>query len=338
MPSDTGPTFSPQPAAPALKACAGFCILDERRDGKDLPLRQCSLAYLVHGAIDEQAQGREAAFQHRAGRASHAQTAEFQRAHRHAGGRERVAELVYKKAGALPGFVRVALQYPGITLRCELQHGVRDGVVEAPVQRAELIDRKGGVALERQVRDGLAKVAIVVNDLVHRIPQRQQTCAVCGRAHADLGEDRRVAACGSGDADALPVIPGLLRLQRSDELVQDHRDAVRELGFASGSPGSCRNFRRASRDQLGTVVGQENVHHRRVPVHIAARVSIDGRARLLNGSREGISSWSPRPFGDAQSRFRRRAHASTEGRHGIRRRHAASLAVVPSPHWPGRCT
>ena len=38
-----GTDFQSAAGCTRFKACAGFCILDERRDGKDLPLRQCSL-------------------------------------------------------------------------------------------------------------------------------------------------------------------------------------------------------------------------------------------------------------------------------------------------------
>jgi hypothetical protein len=177
-----------------FEACSASGIVDERCDGEDLPLRQCPLAHLVHRAVDEQTQGRMASFQHRAGRASHAQVAEFQRAHGHGRRRKRVPQLMYQEADAFSGLVRVGRQQPGVALGSELQHGVRDGVVEASIQRAELVDSKGGVALERQIRDGLAEISIVVNDLVDRVSQTQETGAMCSSAHAYLGHCQSVAA------------------------------------------------------------------------------------------------------------------------------------------------
>jgi hypothetical protein len=85
---------------------------------------------------------------------------------------------VHQKADALLGFLRVMRQYLGIALGGERHHGVRDGVVEAAIQRAELIDGKGGVALEGQVRDRLAEFPIVVDDLVDRISQAEKARAM----------------------------------------------------------------------------------------------------------------------------------------------------------------
>jgi hypothetical protein len=90
---------------------------------------------------------------------------------------------MYQEADAFSGLVRVGRQQPGVALGSELQHGVRDGVVEASIQRAELVDSKGGVALERQIRDGLAEISIVVNDLVDRVSQTQETGAISDTAN-----------------------------------------------------------------------------------------------------------------------------------------------------------
>ena len=185
-----------------FEACSALGIFDERCDGEDLSLRQRPLAHLVHCAVNEQPQSRMASFQHRAGRASHAQVAKFQRTHRDGCSRKRIPQLMYQKADAFSGLVRVGRQQPGVALGSELQHGVRDGVVEASIQRAELIDGKGGVALKRQVRDGLAEISIVVNDLVDVYP-RPRRLAPCAAALTPISDN---ASPSPPDAPEIPML------------------------------------------------------------------------------------------------------------------------------------
>ncbi len=72
----------------------------------------------------------------------------------------------------------------------------------APVQGAELVDGKRRVELERQVRDGSAEVAIVVNDLVDRIAQGQKACPVCDCGASDFRQGEAVASRRARNPDA----------------------------------------------------------------------------------------------------------------------------------------
>ena len=89
--------------------------------------------------------------------------------------------------------------------------GVGDRVVEAAVQRPELRRGERGIALERQVGDGLAQVAVVVDDLVDRVAEREQVLAVRRGGHPHFGQGERIAARRPRDPKALLAFVGLFR-------------------------------------------------------------------------------------------------------------------------------
>jgi hypothetical protein len=99
-----------------------------------------------------------------------------------------------QKAELLSEVCRVLNGDTSVALGDELGHGIGDGVVEASVQRPELDDRERRVALDRQVGDGLAQVAVVMNHLVDGVAELQKLPAVRGRGDTDLGQLRHVAA------------------------------------------------------------------------------------------------------------------------------------------------
>jgi hypothetical protein len=106
----------------------------------------------------------------------------------------------------LNGNGRVALDH-------ELRDCVGDRVVETAVQRAELFDRERRVELDRQVGDGLAEIAVVVDDLVDGVAEVQELLAMGRGRHADLRQSRHVAARRSGDQDAFSVFAVFFRLK-----------------------------------------------------------------------------------------------------------------------------
>src|SRR4029079_244077 len=55
---------------------------------------------------------------------------------------------------------------------------VRNGVVEAPVQRTKLVHRNARILLDRYLGDGLANIAIFVDNLINAVPEAQQFRAV----------------------------------------------------------------------------------------------------------------------------------------------------------------
>src|SRR3546814_7357395 len=62
-----------------------------------------------------------------------------------------------------------------------LRDGVGDGVVEAPVERAKLLHREGHIVRQRQVGDGLAQVAVVVDQFLEI--GRAHVCTPVTNAH-----------------------------------------------------------------------------------------------------------------------------------------------------------
>ena len=68
-----------------------------------------------------------------------------------------------------------------------LGHGARDRLVQAAVQRAKVIRADGRVHFDGEVGDGLTDVAVVVHDLRHGEPLKQQVMPVLKCAPANLG-------------------------------------------------------------------------------------------------------------------------------------------------------
>lgn len=65
--------------------------------------------------------------------------------------------------------VRIDVLLPGnlcVALKTELCDSVGDGIVQTPIQGAELPDGEWRISLKCQISDCLADVAVVVNDLV----------------------------------------------------------------------------------------------------------------------------------------------------------------------------
>ena len=61
----------------------------------------------------------------------------------------------------------------GLALKYILRHGIGDTVVEAPVESPEFVDLDFHLTLSRQIRYGLAKIAVVMDDLRDREAQGQ---------------------------------------------------------------------------------------------------------------------------------------------------------------------
>ena len=86
-----------------------------------------------------------------------------------------------------------------VPLSAELGYGIGDGVVETTIERAELVDGEGGVALDGEASDGLTQVAIVMNNLVDRIPELMESMTVRCRRDAYLRQRSAVTSRRAGD-------------------------------------------------------------------------------------------------------------------------------------------
>jgi len=159
-----------------------------------------------------------------------------------------------------------------VALKAELRHRVGDGIVQAPVQGPELHHGKGRIPLERQVGDGLAQVAVVVDDLVDGVTQQQQLLAMRGGANADLGQRPRVAARRARDGRARRGIVIVLCREGAGELVQEQGHPMGQLLVGRLAPGALGHLSLAPRDQFVAVVGQEMVHG-----NLCVRHGMDGQ-------------------------------------------------------------
>ena len=160
-------------------------------------------------------------------------------------GAEEVAHLVRQKtevrhAGAADR---------SVTLLLVRGDGLGDGVVEAAVQRLELVGRDRDVAFIGQLRDALADAPIVMDHLTHRQPDPEQLSAVQPRARGHVPVPRTAIA--------------LCRAQDCDELVHEQGQSVRQLGRGGRRRLAPRELRARAHENLIAVCKEKLVKHGR---------------------------------------------------------------------------
>ena len=120
--------------------------------------------------VDKVTQAHQAAAEHGPGAAVDGDGSPFQRMEREERGVEDVADFVSQLSGSLDFFCRSRFGGDARVLR----HGFRDRGVEAAIQRMEFFGRDRQVLLDGDFRDGLADIAVVVDDLRDVEPQCPQ--------------------------------------------------------------------------------------------------------------------------------------------------------------------
>jgi len=128
-------------------------------------------ANLRQGMIDQVAQRCQAALQYRARCSRKREISGFGSGKRKRCCSERVAQLMRKKPGLLVSLDSAFLIGSRVALVAKLCNRICDCVIQAAIERSELIYLKGRIALEREVRDSLAQVTVVVYDLINGIPK-----------------------------------------------------------------------------------------------------------------------------------------------------------------------
>ena len=161
---------------------------------------------------------------------------------RNRGRLQQVAEFVDKKAQPR-AFPRTFASSGLAAVMAERGDRVRDGIVQASVQRAEFVCVDRGVGLHRNFRDGLTHVAVVVNHLSNRKPALQKVLSVQSGAAADF----RVR---------LLVMP-----QHLDELIEKERHSVIDFRFGGCGDQPRRHLGPAPFDDFVAVHGDECVEH-----------------------------------------------------------------------------
>ena len=102
-------------------------------------------------------------------------------------GVEQVPQFMSEEPSALVpsrGFTR---ESGLISLTSILRNRAGDGIVKASVQRTKVVRADRHVQFHRQLRDGLTDIAIVVHDLRHGKPLKQEVMSMLDRAPANLG-------------------------------------------------------------------------------------------------------------------------------------------------------
>src|SRR5471032_511070 len=124
---------------------------------------------LCQGMIDQVAQRRQTALQYGARCSRKPQISGFGSGKRKRCGSERVTQFMRKKSGLLIRLDSAFLIGSTVALVAKLCNRIGDRVIQATIERSELIYLKGRIALKREVRDGLAQIAVVVYDLINGI-------------------------------------------------------------------------------------------------------------------------------------------------------------------------
>ena len=278
----------------------------------DLPAMQPRLEpHLGQRAVDEVPQREQVAPQHAARAAGEAHRARLEDVEGEHGIGQQVAELVGEEAQALGPAVAERHLAPAAVLG----HGVRDGLVEATVQGAELVGRDRGLELQGQLRRRLADVSVVVHDLGDGEPGALQLAAVQRRAARDV-----LAARARRRA--------LLAQERRDQLVQEEGNPVLQLRFRGpgGNPG--RDLLPSARDDRVTVEGQEFMEHD-CPVE-EERNSATGDGGELAGGRGGFAGQPGQVDGEDASPAGQAAHADLAAA-GLSTLREAMARPRPSP-------
>lgn len=213
------------------------------------------------GAVDQIAQAHQGAVEHAAGSAGQADIAFLDDRQRKRGGAQQVAQFMREESQPHVQCVGLLLGDDEIVLVAEFGDGGGDGIVQAAVEGPEFIDVDQRVAFECQIGDGLAKVAVVVDDFLDRKTMLQQFFAVECCRFADLRQRRLAAARGSRNLAAVRPFRRLFHLQRLDQLIEKDRHPVFQLFLRHAWRRPLRDFHSASGNQLFAVRSEEFVHH-----------------------------------------------------------------------------
>ena len=212
-------------------------------------------AHFGERAIDDVAQADQAAIEHRAGGAAHAHVAAFDRGDREHRGVEQIAQLVREMTEALTHGLGAFGRDQIIALAAELGDGVRDGIVQAAIERAKLLRLERRVAFDRKLGDRLTEIPVIMHDLVYGKSLLQQFLAVNGSSHTDFRAGGRFFRLWTVFCSyLLRLIGKLLELERADELLEKHGYSML-LDVARPRRAPPGDLLPATRDQRLTVRG-----------------------------------------------------------------------------------
>ena len=168
-------------------------------------------------------------------------------------------------------------------------HRVGDRIVEAAIEGLELGDRDLETALPGELRDRLAKIAVMVDHVVHAVAVGEQLLPVQSRRRAHQRRLGVAASRSSRDALALGARgTRLLDAQGFDELVEEPGNPVLLHRGRRGLRGAQQHLGLASPDELFTVIGKEYVEHAEMmrpgPASVCALGDITGSPPVAHRS------------------------------------------------------
>ena len=152
-------------------------LRDERSQRKRLTFTRLFASYFNKCATDQKIQRCEAARQGRTGSTPDCHVAHIERAKRTGSRSQCITELVSQKAQPL--FLTGNLMHRNlhVTLKAEFGDCICDGVVQASIQCAKLINGKRRVPLKSQISDCMTQITIVVDHLIYRVAQTKERFA-----------------------------------------------------------------------------------------------------------------------------------------------------------------
>ena len=133
-------------------------------------------------------------------------------------------------------------------------------IVKATIKRSKLIHVDRRFVLECQTRNCLAKIAIVVHNLVNSETLPEQFGTMQRRARANIGRIRQSAA-SQGGIIATGGIGGLLHTECRDQLVKEDGYSVLEFRCGRCRGGSLTDLFPTPVDQFSPIVGKKFVEH-----------------------------------------------------------------------------
>ena len=181
--------------------------------------------------------------QHRAGAAPHANISGLQHLERHERRVQQVSQFMGEKSEPFGPACGFAIDARLIALTSVLGHRARDGIVQASVQRAEVVGADRCVHFHCEFGDGLTDIAIVMNHLRHGESLAQEIVSMLDRTPPDL------RACDFAEAKRIP------------QLIEEHGDTVVDLRFSGRRNRPRGHLGPATPDDLIPIDSNEFVEH-----------------------------------------------------------------------------
>ena len=164
-----------------------------------------------------------------------------------------------KRAETLVQRLNAPVRRRKIALVGKFGDGIGDGIVETAVERSKFFDVDRRTPIDRQFRNRLAEIAIVMDNLVDGEPVLQQLAPMTRSRRADFGRHRRTTTRRTRNLSASKRFGGLLHAERLDELIEEKRYSMLKFRLGRGRGAAPGDLRLATPDKLGSMRREEFV-------------------------------------------------------------------------------